>query len=213
MSLAEVLMLGSIFLPILLVLAFYRHQRVKQSAALAARYHGRISLLGDTVRFVHAGASWEIRRLASQGGLAGTGWFASLDLAVERGPRLVLGPADAMKYVYALSVPREHSTVQVPSASFVVVGPAHREVAAVLRAPASAGLLERLFVRPYATLQLIPETRLAWTRLPHRRWVLRLSGLPQNLYTQPEILQPFLDNIILLCGTINTRIDCRFRPA
>jgi hypothetical protein len=203
-------MLGSIVvLSVLLVLVFYRHRRVQQAAALAARFQGRVSPMGDAVRFEQGGASWQVRRLASQGGLAGTGWYACLELALEAGPGLVLGPAEAMKYVYALSVPREHSSVRSPSAVFVAVGPAHRRVAAALGDADAGALLARLFVRPYSTLQVSRETHLAWSSLPRRRWVLRLTGLPHNLYTEPDILQPFLDNIILLCGRIELCIDRR----
>lgn len=202
---------GSVFLPILLVLALYRSRRRQQAAPLAARFGGRVSPMGDAVRFQYEGAAWEVQRIASVGGLAGTGSYACLALALECGPALVVAPEQAMKYVYAAGVPRQHSACAPPSARLLVVGQAHAQVAAALDAPASAALLEPLFARPYSTLRVYRETRVVWGRLPYRQWMLRLTGLPDDVYRQPDALKLFLDNIILLCGRIGLRIDRGFR--
>jgi hypothetical protein len=192
------------------VLAAYGRRRRKQAAPLAARWRGHVSSLGDTVRFGYGGAAWEIRQLASGGGLGGTGAYPALVLDLAEGPALVLVPRDAMKYVFAGSLPRAHSTVGAASARFVAVGPMHRAVAAALDRPAAGAVLEPLFAQHYSTLQVRRETRIAWNRLPYRQWLLQLNGLPNKVYMEPDSLKPFLDNMIVLCGTINLCIDRRF---
>lgn len=213
MSVSAALAAGSIALPLLLVLALYRSRRRKQAAPLAACYGGRVSPTGDTVRFDYEGACWEVQRVASGGGLGGTGSYPTLVLALDEATPLVIGPAQAMKYVYALSVPRQHSVLATLPAPLVVAGPSHAAVAAALDTPDAAALLGGLFFRHYSTLRVRRATRLAADGAAGGRWTLRLTGLPEDIYEQPYVLKQFLDNILLLCGRIDLRIHRRVRFA
>jgi hypothetical protein len=129
----------------------------RQAALLVVRYQGTMSWLTDAVYFRYAGRQFTLRRLASSGGLTGTGCFCSLVLNLDSGPKTVIAPADAVKYVYAFSPPDQHSWVTTPDTKIVIVGHAHCAVARTLSDPALGSFLQRAFPRHYSTLTIKPQ--------------------------------------------------------
>jgi hypothetical protein len=170
----------------------------KQATPFVTHYKGEMSWLTDSVRFRHGEAAFTLRRLASNGGLAGTGYFCSLLLELEHGSNAVIAPSDAVKYVYAFSIPEQHSWVSVGGTKVLVTGPHHDAIAARLSAPDFAERLQRLFPRAYSTLTVkrqfnVPIGEGAWNS-----WTLELTGMPPDVYERPEVLKPILEDMLCL---------------
>ena len=187
-----------ILVPIGLVFALLTRRARQQAAPLAARYGGTISWLTDAVRFRHGGARFELRRLASSGGLGGGGYYCSLVLELEAGSKGVIAPSEAIKYVYAFSVPAQHSWVTVGSAKLLVTGAEHGAIARRLSDPALSTYLPRLFPRKYSTVTVKRQVRIELGRAPYSQWVMELTGMPSDVYERPEALQPVLDDLLRL---------------
>lgn len=184
----------------------YRRARAKQAASFTQHYAGVLSRGGDAVRFQYRGATFELRRVASGGGLAGTGSFAQLVLFLAGGQRLDLAPSKAAKYLYALSVPKAHSTVTTPAMELFVVGPDHEAAAAALAPFSSTDLFERVFSRKFSTLRVVSDLWTGWWRPFHQVWSLQLSGVPSGTYEQPEVLRPVLDGVITIASALGLSV-------
>lgn len=184
----------------------YRRARSKQAAVFTQHYAGVLSRSGDAVRFQYRGATFELRRVASGGGISGAGSFPQLVLFLAGGQRLDLAPSKAAKYLYALSVPAEHSVVTTPAVELLVVGPDHEAAAAALAQFKSTDLFERVFSRKYSTLRVVSDIWVGWRRPFHRVWTLQLSGAPSGTYEQPEVLRPVLDGVLSIASALGLSV-------
>lgn len=184
--------------PLSLVFVLYARRARRQAGRLAARYQGTTSWLADAVHFRYGDAQFVLRRLASGGGLGGTGHYCSLVLELGAGPKTVIAPSKAVKYVYAFSVPDQHSWVATAGTRILIAGAAHGEIARKLSDPALAAFLQRIFPREYSTVTIKRQIQIEVGRAPHRQWVLELTGMPRDVYERPEVLQPILDDALHL---------------
>jgi hypothetical protein len=179
-----------------LVMAVYRHWRRRHAALLVSHYGGHVSPMGDSVQFPYRETNFEVRRVASGGGLGGTASYAQLVMFLAQGKPLVLAPAGAAKYVYATAVPSEHSVLKTPSTKMLIVGPDHKAVTSALDIANSSDLIDRLFARPFATMRIRRNIGLSSRQCPDRQWTLQLNGIPEEIYERPKALQPILDDLI-----------------
>ncbi|MBF5042265.1 hypothetical protein FGE12_07630 [Aggregicoccus sp. 17bor-14] len=187
-----------IFAPIGLVFVLLTRRARQQAAPLAAHFQGTTSWLTDAVSFRYGGARCTLRRLAGGGGVGGGGYYCSLVLDLDGGPGAVIAPAEAVKYVYAFSVPARHSWVTAGTTRLLVTGPAHAAIARKLSDPELAAYLPRVFPRAYSTVKVKREVRIEAGRAPSVQWVMELTGMPSDVYERPEVLQPVLDDVLRL---------------
>jgi hypothetical protein len=184
-----------------IVAAISLRDRVK-AKALVSRYKGQVSILGDAIRFGYAGLNFQLRKLASNGGLAGTGYFCALQLELDDSAPLVIAPRGAMKYIYVGAVPDEHTVLDAPSLNLLVVAHDHQALAQKLSEEGVSESLGRLFIKHYSLIQSRRETNLSLTGGIEHKWTLTLTGIPAEVYTSPDTLMPILDDFLRVTGAI-----------
>lgn len=186
-----------IFGAIALVFALLTLRARKQLSLVAGYYKGTISWLTDDVRFSYKGVDFTLCRLASNGGLAGTGYYCSLRTEIESAENVVIVPSQAVKYVYAFSIPESHTWVPMGHTKVLVAGPAHRTIAERLSEPNRNELLRRIFPRKYSSVTITRQLQIGLGKC-RRVQVLELTGMPSDLYEKPEVLQSLLDDMLIL---------------
>lgn len=191
-----------VFSVIFVIVAALTFRDRAKAKALVARFKGQASFMGDAIRFEYADLKFQLRKVASNGGLAGTGHFCVLQIDLDEGTPLVIGPRGAMKYVYVGAPPDEHTVLNSPSRNLLVVSDDHQAVATKLSEEGVSESLDRLFIKHYSLIQSRRETELSLTKGFERKWTLTLTGIPPEVYASPDTLVPILDDFVRVHSAI-----------
>jgi hypothetical protein len=173
----------------------------KRSALILRHFQGKFIYPDGKLEIPYSSALFRIDRNSRGAGINNSvgGSFPSLWTYTCQTPKFILGNALSGKYTIGnfLILPT-HETVDIEGFSFLM-GSKSQEFKERIRTvlmenPALTQKLGKLFQKEWAHLTIATENHIKnfWIQ---RRTVLRYMALPEEIYQQPEILEPILQTI------------------
>lgn len=202
---AEFLPLGIFVLFSLCILALTfvfgpRIQR-KKSALLLQHFRGKFIYPGGTLEIPYLGAIFRIMRIARGAGTYNNvgGSYPTLWTYTTQTPKLIIGNASSGKYTNGrfLILP-PHETVTLHGFPFLIGSESselkERIQELLKKTPELTDRLSRIFEKEFAHLTISTENHLKDFSI-QRKTTLRYMTLPEQIYTEPELLEPILQTI------------------
>jgi hypothetical protein len=175
--------------------------QLKRSALLLRHFQGKFIYPGGTLEIPYSGTIFRIMRLSRGAGSNNSvgGSFPTLWTYTSKTPKFILGNALSGKYATGnfLILP-PHEVVTLHGFPFLV-GSESPELQAQIKTVLNENAdltrrLSRLFEKEFAHLSASTENHLKDFSI-QRKPVLRYMTLPEEMYQQPEILEPILQTI------------------
>lgn len=175
--------------------------QIKKSALLLRHFQGKFDYPSGMLEIPFSGTRFRIMRLARGAGVNNSvgGTYATLWTYTSETPKFFIGNALSGKYSngHFLILP-PHVTVAIGGFSFLIGSKSQelreRAQKLLMEDPTLAQKLSQLFEKEFAQLTLSVETHIRSFSF-QRKTVLRYKVLSEEIYQQPESLEPVLQTI------------------
>lgn len=203
-SILPVVFFGAFALPLVLL----RRQTIRQGKAVANHFNGRFQQpFADAIIFHYRSRLFSLRRMASKGGLGGTGSYPALCAFLQHETDLVIALESARPILYVGDFPSGHRHLLAGSRKVAIVSKSadllDRVEQLFTSDPAAAQALSALFVKDFSYLRSHSEIQVGGPCLFKKRHRLMLVGLPDAIYQEPHQLEVALENLVHLSDRLN----------